>query len=92
MTSIEHLLGDKAEALLGFNQPKISKDRLHLPGPDVVDRLFSVSNRSNRVLANLQRLFTHGRLGGTWLPFHSAGGPGHRTFGGREFREESRLF
>src|SRR3954466_6289636 len=65
MTSIEQLLGDKAESLLAFNQPKISKDRLHLPGPDVVDRLFTVSNRNNRVLVNLQRLFTHGRLGGT---------------------------
>jgi class I fructose-bisphosphate aldolase len=65
MTSIEQLLGDKAESLLAFNQPKISKDRLHLPGPDVVDRLFTVSNRNNRVLGNLQRLFTHGRLGGT---------------------------
>src|SRR5579863_6231986 len=65
MISIENLLGDKAEALLAFNQPKISKDRLHLPGPDVVDRLYSVSNRNNRVLVNLQRLFGHGRLGGT---------------------------
>src|SRR4051795_9779043 len=65
MTTIEQLLGDKAESLLGFNQPKISKDRLHLPGPDLVDRLFTVSNRNNRVLGNLQRLFTHGRLGGT---------------------------
>src|SRR3954464_10992678 len=65
MTTIEQLLGDKAESLLAFNQPKISKDRLHLPGPDVVDRLFTVSNRNNRVLGNLQRLFTHGRLGGT---------------------------
>src|SRR3954471_16605787 len=65
MTTIEQLLGDKAESLLGFNQPKISKDRLHLPGPDVVDRLFTVSNRNNRVLGNLQRLFWNGRLAGT---------------------------
>ena len=65
MTTIETLLADKAETLLGFNNPKISKDRLHLPGPDVVDRLFSVSDRNNRVLGNLQRLFGHGRLGGT---------------------------
>jgi class I fructose-bisphosphate aldolase len=65
MTTIESLLADKAESLLGFNNPKISKDRLHLPGPDVVDRLFSVTDRNNRVLVNLQRLFGHGRLGGT---------------------------
>ncbi len=65
MTTIEQLLGDKAESLLGFNSPKISKDRLHLPGPDVVDRLFSGSDRNNRVLVNLQRLFGSGRLAGT---------------------------
>src|SRR4051795_7546315 len=65
MTTIEQLLGDKAESLLGFKQPKISKTRLHLPGPDVVDRLFTVSDRNNRVLGNLQRIIGHGRLGGT---------------------------
>ena len=65
MTTIEQYLGDKADSLLRFNNPKISKERLHLPGPDVVDRLFTVSDRSNRVLGNLQRLFGHGRLGGT---------------------------
>jgi len=65
MTQIEKLLGDKTEYLLNFNNPKISKERLHLPGPDFVDRIFSVSDRNNRVLANLQRLFHHGRLAGT---------------------------
>ncbi len=65
MNNIEQLLGDKAESLLKFNSPKIPKERLHLPGPDSVDRLFSVSDRSNRVLVNLQRLHGHGRLGGT---------------------------
>jgi class I fructose-bisphosphate aldolase len=65
MTSIAQLLGDKAESLLNFKNPKISKDRLHLPGPDVVDRLYAVSDRNNRVLGNLQRLVGHGRLGGT---------------------------
>src|SRR5579862_7382646 len=65
MTQIAQLLGDKADSLLNFNKPKISKDRLHVPGPDFVDRIFAVSNRNNRVLCNLQRLFGHGRLGGT---------------------------
>ena len=65
MTSIAQLLGDKAENLLNFSNPKISKDRLHLPGPDVVDRLFAVSDRNNRVLTNLQRMIGHGRLGNT---------------------------
>jgi len=65
MTSIAQLLGDKAESLLNFKNPKIAKERLHLPGPDVVDRLYAVSDRNNRVLGNLQRIVTHGRLGGT---------------------------
>ncbi len=65
MTSIAQLLGDKADFLLNFKNPKISKDRLHLPGGDVVDRLYAVSDRNNRVLSNLQRIVEHGRLGGT---------------------------
>jgi len=65
MTTIESYLADKADSLLKFNNPKIPKTRLHVPGPDSVDRLFSVSDRNNRVLGNLQRIFGHGRLGGT---------------------------
>jgi class I fructose-bisphosphate aldolase len=64
-TSIEKLLGGKAELLLNFNSPKIPKERLHLPGPDFVDRIFALSNRNDRVLVNLHRLYSHGRLGGT---------------------------
>src|SRR5471030_3031751 len=65
MTNIAQLLGDKADSLLNFKNPKIAKDRLHVPGPNFVDRIYSVSDRNNRVLGNLQRLFSHGRLGGT---------------------------
>ncbi|MEP6472838.1 MAG: fructose-bisphosphate aldolase, partial [Gemmatimonadota bacterium] len=62
---IRTLLGDQGKTLLDFNAPKISRDRLHLPGPDFVDRTFAPSNRNNRVLGNLQRLYAGGRLGGT---------------------------
>jgi len=65
MTPIAQQLGDKAEMLLNFSNPKISKERLHLPGPDVVDRIFAISDRNNRVLSNLQRIVQHGRLAGT---------------------------
>jgi class I fructose-bisphosphate aldolase len=65
MTGIEKLLGDKTDYLLNFKNPKIPKERLHLPGPDVVDRLYAVTDRNNRVLTNLQRMIGHGRLGGT---------------------------
>jgi class I fructose-bisphosphate aldolase len=62
---IETYLGAKAESLLGFNSPKIPKDRLHLPGPDFVDRIWAVSNRNIRVITNLQRMFGRGRLANT---------------------------
>jgi class I fructose-bisphosphate aldolase len=64
-TTIEDLLGEKAPQLLGFNSPKIPKESLHLPGPDWIDRIFAHTDRNNRVLANLQRLFSSGRLAGT---------------------------
>jgi class I fructose-bisphosphate aldolase len=64
-SSIQTYLGAKADSLLGFNSPKISKDRLHLPGPDFIDRIWSVSDRGPRVLASLHRMFHTGRLSGT---------------------------
>jgi fructose-bisphosphate aldolase, class I len=64
-TTIHTQLGAKAEALLGFRSPKISRERLHLPGPDFIDRVWAGSDRNIRVLTNLQRLFEHGRLGKT---------------------------
>jgi len=62
---IQQLLGAKAESLLGFRSPKIAKERLHLPGPDFIDRIFGPSDRNPRVLGSLQRMFNHGRLAGT---------------------------
>jgi class I fructose-bisphosphate aldolase len=58
-------LGDKADFYLGFKNPKIAKERIHVPGPDWVDRIFAPSDRNNRVLSNLQRLYGTGRLAGT---------------------------
>jgi fructose-bisphosphate aldolase, class I len=63
--SIEQLLGAKTESLLGFKSPKISKERLHLPGPDFIDRVYASTDRNLRVLNNLQRMFGHGRLANT---------------------------
>ncbi len=65
MTNIAEILGDQAHHLLGFDSPKIPRSRLHLPGPDVVDRIYGPSDRNLRTLGNLQRIFGHGRLGGT---------------------------
>src|SRR2546421_647363 len=62
---IETYLGAKADSLLGFKSPKIAKERLHLPGPDFVDRILLQSDRSPSVLRNFQAILNHGRLSGT---------------------------
>jgi class I fructose-bisphosphate aldolase len=64
-SQITQYLGDKADYLLGFKAPKIARERLNLPGPDFVDRVCSLSDRNNRVLANLHRMYSTGRLRGS---------------------------
>ena len=64
-SSIQQYLGARTDSLLGFRSPKIAKERLHLPGPDFIDRIFAPSDRNPRVLANLHRMFNTGRLAGT---------------------------
>jgi fructose-bisphosphate aldolase, class I len=63
--NIVSLLGSEAENLLQYESKTISKDLLHAPGPDFVDRVFSQSNRNPQVLRSLQQLFNAGRLAGT---------------------------
>ncbi len=62
---IRKVLGKNADDLLNHRCETVAKERLHLPGPDFVDRVWVPSDRSPRVLANLQRIFGHGRLAGT---------------------------
>ncbi|NMG07703.1 class I fructose-bisphosphate aldolase [Brasilonema sp. UFV-L1] len=62
--SIESLLGKEAEDLLTY-KAKVSKDLLHLPGPDFVDRVWLNSDRNPQVLRNLQTLYSTGRLANT---------------------------
>jgi fructose-bisphosphate aldolase, class I len=63
-TKIRELLGQDGEALLSY-RAKVPATELHLPGPDFVDRIFTVSDRPTPVLRSLQQLFGHGRLAGT---------------------------
>ena len=65
MNNLAELLGSEADALLNHRCQTISQDSLHLPGPDIVDRIYAASDRNVRVLGNLQRLIGNGRLGGT---------------------------
>jgi class I fructose-bisphosphate aldolase len=62
---IQKILGADAEKLLSHSCKTIAKEKLHLPGPDWVDRIFAPSNRNIRTLRSLQALFGHGRLANT---------------------------
>ena len=65
LSTIEKQLGDKASYFLEHRCKTVSRDQLHLPGPDFIDRVWVGSDRPPAVLRNLQSLFNHGRLRGT---------------------------
>ncbi len=62
---IVELLGDEADYLLNHQCKTVPKEKLHLPGPDFVDRIHQNSDRSINVLRNIQWIFNTGRLAGT---------------------------
>lgn len=62
--TIQNFLGKESDYLLEY-KPKISKDLLHLPGPDFIERTFINSDRNSAVLRNLNTIFNHGRLSKT---------------------------
>ena len=62
--SITALLGDEARSLLDHTSTTIPRDRLYLPGPDFIDRVWLDSDRPLPVIRNLQSLYDRGRLGG----------------------------
>lgn len=65
LDQITKLLGNDAESLLSHESKTISKESLHLPGPDFVERAFGMSNRNPQVLRSLQALYGTGRLANT---------------------------
>lgn len=65
LKDIEQLLGSEAKHLLEHQCKGIPKELLHLPGPDVVDRVYAASDRPPQVLRSLQALIHSGRLAGT---------------------------
>ncbi|MBX9673257.1 MAG: class I fructose-bisphosphate aldolase [Candidatus Obscuribacterales bacterium] len=64
LSNIEKALGKDA-SLLQHKSTGIPKESLHLPGPDFVDRITAVSDRTPRVMQSLQTLFNTGRLANT---------------------------
>jgi fructose-bisphosphate aldolase, class I len=65
LKKITELLGKDADSLLSHKSKTISKDMLHLPGPNFVDQTFALSNRNAHVLRNIQSIYGHGRLANT---------------------------
>src|SRR5438876_7821339 len=62
---LEQLLGDDAKSLLDHHCKTIPREKLHLPGPNFVDRVYAQTDRPAAVLRSLAQLFNHGRLAGT---------------------------
>ncbi|MES2394839.1 MAG: class I fructose-bisphosphate aldolase [Bacteroidota bacterium] len=62
---IEELLGSNADSLLNHHCKTISKESIHQPGADFVDRIFTYTNRNPQVLRSLHQLYNTGRLAGT---------------------------
>lgn len=58
------MLGDE-NGLLEYKCEGIPRRKLHLPGPDFIERVLKSSDRSVAVLRNMQTVFDHGRLGKT---------------------------
>jgi class I fructose-bisphosphate aldolase len=63
--SIASILKEESELLLNHVCKGIPKERLHIPGPDFIDRVSIANNRKPSVLRNLHALYNHGRLAGS---------------------------
>jgi len=65
INKIKELLGKDNESLLTHECKTISKDDIHLPGSDFIDRVWKDSDRSPNVLRNMAAIYNTGRLAGT---------------------------
>jgi class I fructose-bisphosphate aldolase len=61
---IRQLLGEDA-SLLDYRCTGIAREKLHLPGPDFIERVLAASDRPIPVLKSLRWLFNTGRLANT---------------------------
>jgi len=49
LDKITSILGDEEAGSLLNHKAKVSREQLHLPGPDFVDRIFALSDRPTPV-------------------------------------------
>ncbi len=59
------ILGSESESLLQHKSETITKDIIHHPSPDFIDKVFVNSNRNPQVLKSLANIFHKGRLANT---------------------------
>ena len=65
MSKTVDLLGQQAEYYLNHTCKTIDKKLIHVPGLDVIDKIWVDSDRNVRTLNSLQALYGHGRLANT---------------------------
>ena len=65
MSKTVDLLGQQAEYYLNHTCETIDKKLIHVPGPDVIDKIWVDSDRNVRTLNSLRALYGHGRLANT---------------------------
>ena len=88
---IVDLLGGQAEYYLNHTCKTIDKQLIHIPGPDMIDKVWMNSDRNIRTLESLQACTGTG-VGQYRVCLHPAGGSGDRTFCRSVFRPQSALF
>ena len=92
MSKTVDILGGQAEYYLNHTCKTIDKQLIHIPGPDIVDKVWINSDRNIRTLESLQTLYGHGRLAEYRLCIHPTCRPGYRAFCWGIFRSQSTLF
>lgn len=65
LTKIKDILGNQEEYYLGHQCKTIEKSLIHAPSPDVIDQIWSHSDRNIPTLNSMSALLNHGRLAGT---------------------------
>ncbi len=64
-SDIQSILGDKSDYLLNFSSNTFGQNKPEVQSIEKVEKVFAGSDRNNRVLGNIFKLFNHGRLSGT---------------------------
>lgn len=65
MDKIIDLLGKEVEYYLNHTCKTIDKQSIHIPGPDMIERVWMDSDRNLPTLNSMQALYGHGRLANT---------------------------